>query len=208
MKPGIRKLALTVHIIFSVGWLGAVAGFLALNIAGLTSPDPQTVPAAYLAMDIIGWFVILPCSVGAVVTGLVQSLGTQWGLFKYYWVTVKFLLTIAATLLLLLHMQPITHAAQLAAEVPPGNAELYAAGKQLLVDACAAMVLLLAIIAISVYKPWGKIQFARNKQEKLKEASSTVTTGNRWGQYAIIAFFVFVLLFIIKHLLDGGMSHH
>ncbi len=37
MPPQLRKLALTVHVTASVGWLGAVAAFLALAIAGLTS---------------------------------------------------------------------------------------------------------------------------------------------------------------------------
>jgi hypothetical protein len=50
MSLGFRKFALTAHVTFSVGWLGAVAGFLALACAGLTSYDAQTQRAAYLAM--------------------------------------------------------------------------------------------------------------------------------------------------------------
>ncbi len=37
MTPGLRKFARTAHVTSSVGWLGAVAGFLALAAAGLTS---------------------------------------------------------------------------------------------------------------------------------------------------------------------------
>jgi len=58
----------SLHITFSVGWLGAVAGFLTLAIAGLTSQDAQMVRAAYLAMELIGWFVIVPASLGALLT--------------------------------------------------------------------------------------------------------------------------------------------
>jgi hypothetical protein len=39
MSPGLRKLALLAHVTCSVGWLGAVAGFLALAIAGLASRE-------------------------------------------------------------------------------------------------------------------------------------------------------------------------
>lgn len=39
MTPALRKLNLTAHITSSVGWLGAVASFLALSIAGLTSTN-------------------------------------------------------------------------------------------------------------------------------------------------------------------------
>jgi hypothetical protein len=52
MRPRLRKFALTAHVTSSVGWLGAVAGFLALAVAGLTSQDAQMVRAAYLAMDL------------------------------------------------------------------------------------------------------------------------------------------------------------
>ena len=77
MTPSLRKLALTAHVTSSVGWLGAVAAFLALAIAGLTSRDPQMVRAAYLAMELTGWFVIVPLSLASPLTGLVQSLCTE-----------------------------------------------------------------------------------------------------------------------------------
>ena len=111
MKPFYHNLSLTAHITFSVGWFGAVAGFLALAIAGLTSQDNQIVRSTYLCMELIAWFVIVPSNLGSLITGVVQSLGTRWGLFRHYWVLVKFLLTIAATIILLLHMQPITYLA-------------------------------------------------------------------------------------------------
>ena len=60
MSPGLRKFALTAHVTSSIGWFGAVAAFLALAIAGLTSQDAQIVRAAYLAMELTTWFVIVP----------------------------------------------------------------------------------------------------------------------------------------------------
>src|SRR5687768_18623377 len=106
MSAGIRKFALTTHVTSSVGWLGSVAAFLALAIAGISSLDAQTVRAAYLAMHVITWFVIIPFCLAALVTGLVQSLGTTWGLFRHYWVVTKLLLTVLATIILLVHTQP------------------------------------------------------------------------------------------------------
>ncbi|HYR11547.1 MAG TPA: hypothetical protein VEQ60_27440, partial [Longimicrobium sp.] len=77
----LRKLALTAHVACSVGWLGAVAGFLALAVAGLASRDPRTVAAVYPAMELITMYVIVPLSLASLLTGLIQSLGTPWGLF-------------------------------------------------------------------------------------------------------------------------------
>ena len=86
MPPAVRKTALVIHIISSVGWLGAIAGFLALAVAGLTAADPQLARAMYLGMNLIGWTIIFPLSLASLVTGVVQALGTVWGLFRHYWV--------------------------------------------------------------------------------------------------------------------------
>jgi hypothetical protein len=60
MRPWLRKFALTAHVTASVGWLGAVAAFLTLAVVGLTSRDTQKVCAAYVAMEVTCWFVIVP----------------------------------------------------------------------------------------------------------------------------------------------------
>ena len=108
MTPRLRKFALTAHVTSSVGWLGAVAGFLALAVAGLTSQDAQMVRAADLAMELTGWFVIVPLSLASLLTGLVMSLGTRWGLFRHYWVLAKLLINVFATIVLLGHMQAVS----------------------------------------------------------------------------------------------------
>ncbi len=108
MAPRLRKFALTAHVTSSVGWLGAVGGFLALAIAGLTSRDDQTVRSVYLMLNLIAWYVIVPLCFASVLTGLVSSLSTTWGLFRHYWVLLKLLITIPSSLMLLVHMQPIS----------------------------------------------------------------------------------------------------
>src|SRR5213594_3201813 len=71
MTPSLRKFALTTHVTSSVGWLGAVGAFLALAIAGVGSQDAQILRAAYLAMHVTTWFVIVPLSLAALLTGIV-----------------------------------------------------------------------------------------------------------------------------------------
>ena len=171
MTPRLRKFALTAHVTSSVGWLGSVAGFLALAIAGLTSQDARMVRAAYLAMELTAWFVIVPLSLAAPLTGLVQSLGTTWGLFRHYWVLVKFLITIPSTIVLLLHMRPITYLADVAAETTLSNADLRGLRIQLVVDAGAALLVLLVATTLSVYKPRGMTQYGRRKQHEQRTVS-------------------------------------
>jgi hypothetical protein len=176
MAPRIRKLALTAHVTSSVGWLGAVGGFLALAVVGLSSEDAQKVRAAYVAMESITWLVIVPLSFAALVTGLVQSLGTTWSLFRHYWVLAKLVLTLLATGLLLLHTRPIGHLARAAALTALASTDLRRTRIQLLADAVAALVVLLATTTLSVYKPRGVTPYGWRKQREPSGAGSRSPT--------------------------------
>jgi len=82
MTPGLRKFALTTHVTSSVGLLGSIAAFLALAVAGLSNPNDQLARAAYPAMELIARIVIVPLAFAALLSGVIQSLGTAWGLFR------------------------------------------------------------------------------------------------------------------------------
>jgi hypothetical protein len=164
MTPGLRKFALTLHVISSVGFPGAVACFLALATLGLVGQDSQLVRAAYIAMAPITWFVILPLSFVAPLTGIVSSLGTSWGLFRHYWVLVKFLMTIPSTAILLVHMRPIDLMADVAAARALTAADL-GAQIQLVMASGLAVIVLVVATALSVYKPRGVTPYGWRKQQ-------------------------------------------
>jgi uncharacterized membrane protein len=124
MAPRLRKFVLTTHVAASVGWLGAVVVFLALAVIGVTGQDAQLVRAAYLAAEPVTGFVIVPLALVSLVTGVFQSLGTQWGLFRHYWVLFKLLLNVIATIVLLMYMETVRYFADIAAESSTDLAEL------------------------------------------------------------------------------------
>jgi hypothetical protein len=163
MPPGLRKLALTVHLACSVGWIGAVVAYLALGLAAVTSQDHQTVRAAWIAMELTGWFVIVPLALAALLTGFVMSLGTPWGLFRHYWVLLTLGLTILATGILLLHMPTVSALAHVARQAD--GADLGGLGGDLLHPGVGLLVLLL-IAALNVYKPRGLTPYGWRKQHE------------------------------------------
>src|SRR3954471_5315154 len=91
--PRLRRLLLTVHIICSVGWLGAAGTYLALGTAAATSRNVETVRAAWIGMELAGWLVIVPMAISALTTGVLLSAATPWGLFRHYWVIISLALT-------------------------------------------------------------------------------------------------------------------
>lgn len=179
MRPGLRKLALTAHVVTSVGWLGAVAAFLALSVAGMVGDDVQRVRGAYLAMELIGWFVIVPMSFASLVIGLIQALGTEWGVFRHYWILIKLVLNVLASGVLLLHMLPIQQVASLAATTALSSDDLRELRVQLVGDAAAALVVLLVATSLSVIKPRGMTRYGHRKQRPRKRGDARGPSNER-----------------------------
>ena len=171
MKPGLRKLALTAHVTSSVGVLGAVAGFLALAVAGLNSPNAQLMRAAYLAMELITRLVIVPLIFASLLTGLVMSLGTLWGLFRHYWVVMKLILTVLVTVVLLMQLESISYVADVAAETILASADLLGTRRSLVVHAGGGLLVLLVPLALSIYKPRGLTRYGWRKQHERQAAA-------------------------------------
>jgi hypothetical protein len=194
MTPRIRRLALTSHVTFSVGWLGAVVAYLVVAVIGLTSFDLQTVRATYVTMQIMVWFVIVPFAIASLFSGLVQSLGTEWGLFRHYWVLAKFALTTLGTAILLLHAPRVTEMATHAAESALATGDYRAQRIALVVHAAGGLAILLVATTLSVFKPWGKTRHGKGDASARK-------------RYVMIAVVGALVLFAILHLTGGAPRH-
>ena len=170
MTPRLRKFALSAHLTFSVGWIGAVLAYLALGVGAVTSQDVQTVRAAWTAMELTGWYVIVPLALASLLTGLVMALGTKWGLFRHYWVLISFALTVFATVVLLLHMPTVSSMADLAQEAE--GAGLEGLGGDLLHPGIG-LVVLLVIQVLNLYKPPGMTRYGWRKQQEQQVPSES-----------------------------------
>jgi len=164
MTPELRKFALTTHVTSSISWIGAVIVFLALAGLGLTSQNAQTVRGVYLVLEHAAWLTLVPLAFASLVTGLVMSLGTTWGLFRHYWVVFKLLITAFATIVLLIYMQTFR---QMAAAAANPATELHAVrNPSPLVHAVLALVILLVATVLAIYKPQGVTPYGRRKLQR------------------------------------------
>ena len=168
MSPRARRVALTTHVVCSVGWLGAVAGSLALAVAGLLTDDERTMRSVYIALNVTGSFALVPLSLASLATGLVQGLGTKWGLFRYWWVVVKLVITVVAVAVLLMYTQTLGTLADLAKEASPsGEGETLPSPSPVL-HAAVALLLLLVTTTLAVFKPPGLTAFGRRRRDRAR----------------------------------------
>ena len=159
LSPGQRKALVAAHIVFSVGLLGlSAAQFVLATVAALTS-DVTMAHAAYRSIGIFRLGVVQPIAVATLVTGIILSLGTKWGLFQHTWIVVKLVLTVAAVLNGMLNLGPavqrvIALTANASAASPPdlGTTALVA-----MAVPGVNVLMLGAATVISVYKPWGRL---------------------------------------------------
>lgn len=210
MTAALRRLALTTHVTSSVGWLGSVAAFLALAIAGLSSAESEVVRAAYVGMHLTTWYVIVPFCLASFLTGLIEGLGTPWGLFRHYWVVTKLVLTVLATVILLIHTQPIDRVASVAMQTVLGRADLRQLRIQLIGDASAALFVLLVTTTLSIYKPWGMTPYGVRRQLEETEGRSPIARRppRPTGRYVLIAIGAFIALILFLHLFGLELHGH
>lgn len=161
MKPNARRLALTAHVASSVGWLGAVATFLGLAVIGLTSDDSETVRGAYLVMEPGARFVLVPLALASLLTGLIQAVGSTWGLLRHYWVLAKLAISVVSTIVLLLYLETFGLMAAVASD--PGAEIRDVRNASPALHAAAALVLLLVATTLAVYKPRGMTRYGWRK---------------------------------------------
>jgi hypothetical protein len=208
MPTRMRKFMLTVHVIFSVGWLGAVLSYLALAITGLVSRDIRMVKVVYPALELIGWYVIVPSSVAALLTGLIQSLGTNWGVFRYYWISMKFLLTFVASIVLVNHMPVVSQMASMVTTGKLSGLDFDRMQIQLLIHAAGGLLILIFATVLSVYKPWGKTMYGWRNKGVQELPGDSLITGKSWGLKVLFGVTGLVILFIVLHIITGGMGGH
>lgn len=170
MGPRLRKLTLTVHVVVSVGWVGAVLAYVPLDVTVATSQDAQTLRAAYIGMGLVADWAILPLAYASLVTGLIMSLGTKWGLFRHYWVLISLVLTVLALVVLLIEARVIGYYAGVAADPATSDDGLRSLGNTLF-HSVGGTAVLLVVLVLNVYKPRGLTPYGWRKQQEQRAGS-------------------------------------
>jgi len=93
VSPRLYRLLLATHIIVSVGWLDIVFAKLVLGLRAMTSRAPGVSDALYLYMEVVN-IAFPPAAISSLVSGVLLSLGTKWGLLRHYWVATKLALSV------------------------------------------------------------------------------------------------------------------
>jgi hypothetical protein len=154
-----RKWLLSAHVLFSAIMFGVAFAFLILSITAANTSDEGVLKACYLSMHILAKTSIRASTIGALVTGILLSVLTHWGLFKYYWIIAKEGLMIFSILLGPIGMEAWTLKAVTltSAEglVALNNPAFTVNSGQFWTGIILQILSIGGMFVISVFKPWG-----------------------------------------------------
>ena len=160
----VHKLLLAAHVVVSGTWLGIAFAKIVLGVAAVTSNVPDASGPLYLAMEAVN-VAFPPAAIATLVTGVLLSMGTKWGLLQYYWVATKLVLTVGVVVTGIALVDRLIQRSVSAPSAGDGTIlGVASAPAALLISLSVAHVLMLGVATVlSVYKPLGRTPFGRRK---------------------------------------------
>lgn len=155
-----KKLLLIIHILFASIWIGAVITLLVLSIKTTYATHDVELRTLHKTLLLIEYTMIIPPAFGSLLTGFLLSWWTNWGFFKYRWVTTKWIATVSLILFGALFLNTWLEGMSALAQtgglstVKQGVYKRYTGYNLIFVP--LQWLVLIFMLVISVLKPWGK----------------------------------------------------
>jgi hypothetical protein len=157
---------LVAHILFVIIYFGGLLGSLVMVAATKFTDSREMIYASHLYIQYFDWFLIIPGGIGSLLTGIWLAIRTQWGLAKHYWVIVKWVGNITAVVFGANFMRVWLHdnfSTSFADAVHPLQNPFYLSNRLMIfVGLGISFVLLITLVIVSYYKPWGKRKQAKH----------------------------------------------
>ncbi|WP_410663302.1 hypothetical protein [Amycolatopsis sp. lyj-84] len=172
LSPGKRKLWVMLHVGLSVSWLGIAVAMVVLSTVGYTTESAGLRHASYELMHVFDLFIVIPTMMLSILTGLVVSLGSKWGLVKHWWVLLKLLIALAIPAVAIVESQWVQ---ELAERTTDPAAEPGGTGLTLMICMIAFSAALWTATYLSVFKPGGKTRWGARNTERERAARAGKT---------------------------------
>jgi hypothetical protein len=157
-----QKWLKALHVYLGGIWGGGAASLFAIHCLYPTDSGAELY-ARNMTMIYIDNYIIIPAAIGSCLTGLIYSHLTKWGYLKYYWIMVKWILTITFIIIgffwlipWLNNMLEVSMAMRNSPVIDSGSYDV--AMSVHLAMTVLQTILLFFVVMISVFKPWGRTQ--------------------------------------------------
>lgn len=151
-----KRGLLTIHILFAAIMFGNMVTFLILSITAATTENAQLIESCYQIMHVLASTSVKASTIGTTVTGILLSIWTKWGLFQFYWIIAKQIITIMLIGFNLWGIYAWTLQALSRVETITDQTNMFMLQIDLWIGITIQIISLIFIFTISVFKPWGR----------------------------------------------------
>ncbi|WP_456409126.1 FMN-binding protein [Caldithrix abyssi] len=169
LKTSGKKILLTIHITMVSIWLGSLTSILLLQIGkrALTSAHFFLVDRFIFA---IFDSVIMYIAIAVAISGLLFSMFTNWGFFKFHWITIKWITIFLLAGIIIFLASPSINSMAAISDIfrheCESNLDYLKFESNVVLFTAIQLVTLVLLILLSVFKPWGarKQRFKVNRK--------------------------------------------
>lgn len=155
-----KNWLVSVHVGFAAMWTGTVLSMLVLTSKNMNSAHGEALHTLNAAITWLDDLIVIPSAIGSVITATLLCWLTNYGFTKFYWVISKWILTTSLVIFGTFWLFPWSNTAvQISAQEglqALQNSVYRFDVKGVLIGSIIQIIFLLAIIGISVLKPWGR----------------------------------------------------
>lgn len=156
-----KQLIIIIHVLSVICWLGGAMVMLLLGTYMLNSENGEQLYYTVENLHLIDVVMIRYTALVTLITGILLSVWTNWGLLKHYWIVIKLILTLLLICFGIAYMSgwlsQLVSIAQQGRALALSDAAFLNTAYSLIGGAIANIVALIFMTAISYFKPFGKI---------------------------------------------------
>lgn len=163
-----KSILVAIHVLSVASWIGGTLGMLLLGVYLQNAANGEQLFYTLASMEVIDENLLKYPALLSLLTGILLSIWTQWGLVKHYWVLIKFALTILTIMIGILFLNKWTALlVDLVEEtgfVALQNSQFQSTWLSIIITASFNLFCLAFMTFITYLKPFGKVKKNKSKQ--------------------------------------------
>jgi multisubunit Na+/H+ antiporter MnhB subunit len=165
-----KNWLISAHVAFAGIWLGTALSMILMAFSNQKTQNGDELYAINSVIKLLDDFVVIPAAIASLLTGAVLCWLTVWGFVKFYWVIVKWVATLLLITFGTFWLGPWTNSMTAISDTERIKAltnPLFLFDiRGVIIGGSIQILCLLAIIAISFIKPWGRRDIKAQGKDK------------------------------------------
>ncbi|MED3624443.1 hypothetical protein [Neobacillus thermocopriae] len=157
-----KSILVAIHVLAVASWIGGTLAMLLLAIYLQSGANGEQLLYTMASMEVIDENLLKYPALLSLITGIMLSVWTQWGLTKYYWVIIKLVLTILTILIGIFFLNKWTASLGILIEdmgfIALKNEEFQHTWTQIVTTSSFNILCLAFMTFITYLKPFGKVK--------------------------------------------------